>query len=446
MKESSFQRNDDDNDNNDGTNCTLHQAILRINRSTAQQLQTAAAARSRALMESNAAYNQALHTARKTREPVACRTWLKRAQAERRDIFNTALEDYDIAVEWIHKEASRARNQVLCQEQDGACGTCPICTEYRVKKPNNDQPKKDYDCPLSTETMHLFGKEHDEETTPLQGLIATIEQCRVEFQARLRPMQVPRGSAPSKGAETTTTRENCTKKNEKKQESQGTSSTPKIRRRRNRRLRLMAKNGEANVDGNPREAAADRVPQTRGKKVPPKTMTTSATTTTTSSSSSSSSRDPEIPISCPSRADECHDCLAPVVGHECAICGENAAICIALPCQHMIYCVHCARSECCKNNTGEQPPKTRGQVACAECGQEVHAISRVFMDAQCVICLDEPPCSVYLPCLHMSCCHACSSTQQQQAATRTALDGELVNARCAKCRDYIQKVARILPG
>lgn len=435
MKESSVQRDDDDG----SANCTLRQEILKINRTTAQQLQTATVTRSCAFMESNAAYNQALHTARKTREPVACRTLLKRAQAERRNIFNTALEEYDIAVEWIHMEASRARNQVLCHERNGACGTCLICTEYGVKKSNDDQPKEDYDCPLSTETMDLFGRKEHEERTPLQGLMATIEQCRIEFQARLRRMQGQRGSTPSKGAETTTTRENCTKKHEKNLESQGASGTPKIRSRRNRRSRLIAKNPEAIVDGNPSEAAVDHVAQTR---VPPKTKPKTTSTTT----SSSSSRDPEIPVRCPSRADECHDCVAPLVGHECAICGENAAICIALPCQHMIYCVHCARSECCENTCGDQQPKTRGQVACSECGQEVHAISRVFMDAQCVICLDEPPCSVYLPCLHMSCCHACS-TQQQQAAVPTALDGELVtNARCAKCRDYIQKVARIFPA
>lgn len=61
----------------------------------------------------------------------------------------------------------------------------------------------------------------------------------------------------------------------------------------------------------------------------------------------------------------------------CIICLERKRICIALPCLHHSYCVHCARV-LCFGKDGEETIKEEGQVACAVCREKVKSIKRTF--------------------------------------------------------------------
>lgn len=59
----------------------------------------------------------------------------------------------------------------------------------------------------------------------------------------------------------------------------------------------------------------------------------------------------------------------------CVICLENKAICAALPCGHLSYCVDCSR-RMCTDNHGE---RIIGEVNCAHCRHEIHELKRIYM-------------------------------------------------------------------
>ena len=59
----------------------------------------------------------------------------------------------------------------------------------------------------------------------------------------------------------------------------------------------------------------------------------------------------------------------------CVICLQNKAICVALPCGHLSYCVECSRHMCTNHNS----PKTIGEVRCAHCRHEIHELKRLYM-------------------------------------------------------------------
>ena len=80
----------------------------------------------------------------------------------------------------------------------------------------------------------------------------------------------------------------------------------------------------------------------------------------------------------PSLADQAHDCVAAAGAAVCVVCQENAPICIALPCRHMAYCVHCARTLCLDPLT--QRARLVGTVVCSKCRRPVKEIGRVYFE------------------------------------------------------------------
>ena len=77
--------------------------------------------------------------------------------------------------------------------------------------------------------------------------------------------------------------------------------------------------------------------------------------------------------------DECHlrsdTELENGVAGSCVICLHNIAICVALPCGHLSYCVECSRRMCTSNHG----PKAVGEVTCAHCRDEIQELKRVYM-------------------------------------------------------------------
>lgn len=66
-------------------------------------------------------------------------------------------------------------------------------------------------------------------------------------------------------------------------------------------------------------------------------------------------------------------------GGTCIICQDNKAICAALPCGHVSYCVQCSRDLCFGPGRGRgRNAKSIGQVKCANCRQNVHEMKRLF--------------------------------------------------------------------
>ena len=64
----------------------------------------------------------------------------------------------------------------------------------------------------------------------------------------------------------------------------------------------------------------------------------------------------------------------------CIICTENKAICTALPCGHLSYCIQCARGMCLKvgRNGCSSKPKRIGKIQCAVCRTDVHEMKRLY--------------------------------------------------------------------
>ena len=80
----------------------------------------------------------------------------------------------------------------------------------------------------------------------------------------------------------------------------------------------------------------------------------------------------KIPDECHLRSDtELENGLA----GSCVVCLHNVAICVALPCGHLSYCVECSRRMC----TSLHGPKTVGEVTCAHCRDEIQELKRVYM-------------------------------------------------------------------
>lgn len=79
----------------------------------------------------------------------------------------------------------------------------------------------------------------------------------------------------------------------------------------------------------------------------------------------------------PSKADLANDKEAVEGEATCIICLTNVPCCIATPCNHMSYCVSCARM-LCFTNVEDESPKQVGQQACPKCKKQVEKITRVF--------------------------------------------------------------------
>ena len=88
--------------------------------------------------------------------------------------------------------------------------------------------------------------------------------------------------------------------------------------------------------------------------------------------------EPEIKfIEGPSKAELEHDKEAADGAPTCIICLTNVPCCIATPCNHLSYCVSCARSLCFAS-VDDETPKQVGQQACPKCKKQVDKITRVF--------------------------------------------------------------------
>lgn len=88
--------------------------------------------------------------------------------------------------------------------------------------------------------------------------------------------------------------------------------------------------------------------------------------------------EPEIKfIEGPSKADLANDKESGDGEATCIICLTNVPCCIATPCNHMSYCVSCARM-LCFTNVEDESPKQVGQQACPKCKKQVEKITRVF--------------------------------------------------------------------
>lgn len=62
---------------------------------------------------------------------------------------------------------------------------------------------------------------------------------------------------------------------------------------------------------------------------------------------------------------------------QCIICLTNTPCCIANPCNHLSFCVACARTLCFASVKDERP-KQVGELACPKCKAVVEKIKRVF--------------------------------------------------------------------
>ena len=423
--------------------CDLWRAILRIDRTEAQEIASAADQRLTILRKSLVDYNAAYKRARRIRQPEACHEHLRQGQAARRDAYNRAREDYDIAVEWIRKTAHRARQQAV--QETNACkrSTCVVCVQQWKHAipvvPERNQKNHDEEDSLerslkryqqSVEKQKLgadviMSKAPSTDTTK-RGATRCRSQQRKCLHAR--PSQDAQRNVNSNNNPTSqqSTHENIDPPTIQ-ENRQSTSNTALPASSANERpIRRFLSRSRQLISRFRRRSASNGLEQVHVAHVAAEALEDRTTAEVGCGEA----------VQCPTLQETSHDRVAPVVGHECAICLENSSICIALPCRHLVYCVSCARSVCV-NVQGE--PMNCGDVTCAECGVPVQSISRVFMDAQCVVCLDEPPCVVFLPCLHMSCCHDCTKSVQ------TARRGRSRKANCAKCREEIQEVAQILP-
>lgn len=73
-----------------------------------------------------------------------------------------------------------------------------------------------------------------------------------------------------------------------------------------------------------------------------------------------------------------HDTVAPEdAKSSCIICLERLPCCVAYPCMHVSYCVHCARRLCFGESGTDLLEK--GTVKCAECRNPVESIKRIFI-------------------------------------------------------------------
>jgi len=88
--------------------------------------------------------------------------------------------------------------------------------------------------------------------------------------------------------------------------------------------------------------------------------------------------EPEIKfIEGPSKAELVQDKEAADNAPTCIICLTNVPCCIATPCNHLSFCVSCARA-LCFSNVEDEMPKQVGQQACPKCKKQVDKITRVF--------------------------------------------------------------------
>ena len=62
---------------------------------------------------------------------------------------------------------------------------------------------------------------------------------------------------------------------------------------------------------------------------------------------------------------------------QCIICLTNVPCCIAYPCNHLSFCVSCARTLCFANVDDEKPRQV-GELACPKCKGTVEKMARVF--------------------------------------------------------------------
>jgi hypothetical protein len=78
----------------------------------------------------------------------------------------------------------------------------------------------------------------------------------------------------------------------------------------------------------------------------------------------------------PPPEDAQHDKVAEEGAPTCVICMENVPCCIAAPCNHLSFCVRCARFLCFAD--AESAPKKAGTLQCPQCRMSVESMKRVF--------------------------------------------------------------------
>mmetsp|Transcript_10432 Transcript_10432/g.21200 ORF Transcript_10432/g.21200 Transcript_10432/m.21200 type:complete len:275 (+) Transcript_10432:243-1067(+) len=93
------------------------------------------------------------------------------------------------------------------------------------------------------------------------------------------------------------------------------------------------------------------------------------------------------PVKCPSLGELMHDSLAvpsdsahgdsSTSTPTCIICWDNCPIVIAYPCNHVSYCVACART---LSLTADGHPKRYGQVTCPKCRTAVQSFERCVFE------------------------------------------------------------------
>ena len=90
-------------------------------------------------------------------------------------------------------------------------------------------------------------------------------------------------------------------------------------------------------------------------------------------------KEPDEPvfIEGPTAADLAADKEAKDNETQCIICLTNSPCCIANPCNHLSFCVACARALCFASMEDERP-KQVGELACPKCKEVVEKIKRVF--------------------------------------------------------------------
>ena len=81
-------------------------------------------------------------------------------------------------------------------------------------------------------------------------------------------------------------------------------------------------------------------------------------------------------VKCPGQEELTHDSLAAPDASTCIICLENAPICMAYPCNHLSYCVTCARALSLEAGR----PKRYGNVPCPKCRTLVKSFERCVFE------------------------------------------------------------------